>query len=380
MKNILIAALCFASPILAQDGAHLSLKLEMQQTIKKGNTYLLSKQHAEGYWGNPELPAFTALTLRSLLSDPSLDLKKPLPENYTRGLTWLIAQQQENGGIYSIGLATYNTASSIMALMAADPVKYKMSILKARAFLVNQQTDWGVKGKLDSEFDGGIGYGGSYNHSDLSNTHLALEALYHTRTLATDAGEKKQPELDWAAALEFVTKCQNLQETNKGDKAGNDGGFVYFPGNSKAGEDVGEDGKIALRSYGSMSYAGLLSLVYSDLTADDPRVKTVITWLSKNFTLKENPGLGNQGLFYYYHVMAKTLAAAHLPTLDGPGGKKIDWRSELSTKVLSSQREDGSWINEISRWMENEPILVTCYAVMTLEQIHRTFPLKAESN
>jgi squalene-hopene/tetraprenyl-beta-curcumene cyclase len=129
-----------------------------------------------------------------------------------------------------------------------------------------------------------------------------------------------------------------------------------------------------------MSYAGLLSLVYSDLTADDPRVKTVITWLSKNFTLKENPGLGGQGLFYYYHVMAKTLAAAHLPTLDGPGGKKIDWRSELSTKVLSSQREDGSWINETSRWMENEPILVTCYAVMTLEQIHRTFPLKADSN
>ena len=380
MKNILIAALCFASPILAQDGAHLSLKLEMQETIKKGNAYLLSKQHAEGYWGNPELPAFTALTLRSLLSDPSLDLKKPLPENYTKGLTWLIAQQQKNGGIYSIGLATYNTASSIMALMAADPVKYKVPILKARAFLVNQQTDWGVKGKLDSEFDGGIGYGGSYDHSDLSNTHLALEALYHTRTLATDAGEKKQPELDWAAALEFVTKCQNLQETNKGDKAGNDGGFVYFPGNSKAGEDVGEDGKIALRSYGSMSYAGLLSLVYSDLTADDPRVKTVITWLSKNFTLKENPGLGGQGLFYYYHVMAKTLAAAHLPTLDGPGGKKIDWRSELSTKVLSSQREDGSWINETSRWMENEPILVTCYAVMTLEQIHRTFPLKAESN
>jgi len=374
MKTLLITALCLASPLTAQDGAHLSLKLEMQETIKKGNAYLRSQQHAQGYWGNPDLPAFTAFTLRALLSDPSLDLRKELPDNYRKGLAWLLSQQQENGGIYSTGLATYNTASSIMALMAADPVKYKEPILKARAFLVGQQTDWGVKGKLDSEFDGGIGYGGSYEHSDLSNTHLALEALYHTRTLATDTGEKKEPELDWAAALEFVTKCQNLQSTNKMDKSGNDGGFVYFPGNSKAGEDVSADGKVALRSYGSMSYAGLLSLVYSDLTEEDPRVKTVIEWLSKNFTLEENPGLGEQGLYYYYHVMAKTLAAANKATLQGEDGLEIDWRSALAAKVLSSQREDGSWINETSRWMENEPILVTCYAVMTLEQIHGTFP------
>ncbi|MDB4144048.1 hypothetical protein N9733_11380 [Akkermansiaceae bacterium] len=90
--------------------------------------------------------------------------------------------------------------------------------------------------------------------------------------------------------------------------------------------------------------------------------------------MKENPGLGGQGLYYYYHVMAKTLAAANMPTLDGTDGLKIDWRSELAAKVLSTQREDGSWINETSRWMENEPILVTCYAVMTLEQIHGTFP------
>ena len=376
MKTILIAALCLVSPILAQDGAHLSLKLEMQETIKKGNAYLLSKQDPKGYWSNPEFPAFTAFSLRSLLSDPSFDLKKPLPENYTKALEWIVTQQQEDGGIYSIGLATYNTSSSIMALMAADPVKYKEPILKARAFLIGQQTDWGVKGEIDSEFDGGIGYGGSYDHSDLSNTHLALEALYHTRTLATDSGEKKQPELDWGAALEFISKCQNLQLTNKGEKTGNDGGFVYFPGNSKAGEEVGKDGKVALRSYGSMSYAGLLSLVYSDLTEEDPRVKTVVDWLSNNFTLKENPGLGGQGLYYYYHVMAKTLAAANMPTLDGPDGLKIDWRSELSAKVLSTQREDGSWVNETSRWMENDPILVTCYAVMTLEQIHGTFPKK----
>ena len=34
--------------------------------------------------------------------------------------------------------------------------------------------------------DGGIGYGGSYAHSDLSNTHLALEALYYSKQVLSD--------------------------------------------------------------------------------------------------------------------------------------------------------------------------------------------------
>ncbi len=369
MKMLLIFLLC---PLTCLADALLSEKLEMQETIRKGNTYLLTQQHEDGYWGEPTLPAFTAFALRSLLLDPSLDLKNPLPKSYTRALDWLVAQQKTDGGIYGKGLATYNTSSSIMALITADSEKYKPVILKARAFLINQQTDWGIKGEDDSEFDGGIGYGGSYAHSDLSNTHLALEALYHTRKLATDTGKAKQPELNWEAAIAFVTRCQNLETTNPGELTGNDGSFVYFPGNSKAGTETSEDGKVSLRGYGSMSYAGLLSLVYADLKADDPRVKTVIKWLGDHYTLKENPGLGGQGLYYYYHAMAKTLAAANLPTLKNKDGLDINWRKELSSKVLSTQREDGSWINETSRWMENDPVLVTSYAVMTLQQIHGT--------
>ena len=60
------------------------------------------------------------------------------------------------------------------------------------------------------------------------------------------------------------------------------------------------DGKQVPRSYGSMSYAGLLSYIHADLKKDDPRVTAVYEWLSRNFTLDENPGLGASGLYYYY--------------------------------------------------------------------------------
>jgi squalene-hopene/tetraprenyl-beta-curcumene cyclase len=379
MKKLLIPALLGTSLLAGQAdekkptlaGKHLSLKLESQQVIQKGNKFLLSQQNKDGYWGDPNLPAISGFVVKCLLDDPAYDPKNPSPA-IEKGLTWILAQQKEDGGIYGRGMATYSTSSCIMALWAAGPEKYREQLVKARNFLINHQTDWGVKGEDDTKFDGGIGYGGSVAHSDLSNTHRALEALYTTRTLATDSGDKKAMELDWEAALAFVSRCQNLQATNKLEKVGNDGSFVYYPGNSKAGEVVdSKTGRVALRGYGSMSYSGLLSLVYADLDESDQRVKAVIKWLSDNYTLEENPGLGGQGLYYYYNAMAKSLIAANKPTLNGKNGLEIDWRGDLAAAVINNQREDGSWINTIAaRWMENDPVLVTSYAVMTLEKIH----------
>lgn len=77
-----------------------------------------------------------------------------------------------------------------------------------------------------------------------------------------------------------------------------------------------------MRSYGSMSYAGLLSYIYADLKPTDPRVTAVLDWLRDNYTLDENPGLGAQGLYYYYELMTKALTACHVDTLELKNGKK----------------------------------------------------------
>jgi len=378
--TILLAAVLLPALLPAQDkpNPNLSLQLEIERTIKKGNAYLRSHQQADGHWGDPSLPAFTALALTATMRDPNLDPAGPEPEFATKGYTWLLAQQKEDGGIYDKGLANYGTSTSIMALLARDKKADEAALLKARAYLVTLQFGSDKKGEPDSKKDGGIGYGSSPDHSDLSNTYLALEALYNSRQLAKDSEHGKQPELDWEAALTFVSRCQNLTETNDlpgaSDDPDNKGGFVYFPGDSKAGSQELPDGTTALRSYGSMSYAGLLSLVYADLDAKDPRVSSVLEWLGKNYTLDENPGLGEQGLYYYYHTMAKALSAAGIEKLPLKDGKEADWRRDLAALLLSNQKPDGSWINENSRWMENDAILVTSYVVMTLEQIHATLP------
>jgi squalene-hopene/tetraprenyl-beta-curcumene cyclase len=361
-----------------------SLKLEIERSISKGVAYLLNQQDpATGAWGDPELPALSALAISAILGDPLLDTEKPIPGTTVKGYEYLLSNVKPDGGIYGKGLATYNTSLSVMALLQSGDPKHLPVIAKARRLLINQQQDYDKKGVTDNLFDGGIGYGGSYAHSDLSNTHLALEALYYSKKALADTefDESAEFDLDWDAAIEFVSMTQNTEATAKklGTWAGlreeDKGGFVYFPGDTKSEEIVlktPEGEKTALRSYGSMSYAGLLSFIYADLDRNDPRLAAVMDWLRKNFTLEENPGMDAQGLYYYYHTMSKALAITGTKALVTPEGKKIDWKKELALKVMGTQQADGSWINEGSnRWMENDPILVTAYSLLSLQHIYR---------
>jgi squalene-hopene/tetraprenyl-beta-curcumene cyclase len=350
---------------------YLSIKLEMEHAINKGNKFLKQKQDPKGFWNNEQIPAYTALALTAARRSPNdADANA---DHIKKGYEWLVSTQNKDGGIYVKGLANYNTSTSLMALAASGDPAHKEPILKARRFLINLQQDWDTKGDTDNPNDGGIGYGGTYPHSDMSNTYLSIEALKLSESFAKDTGTK-QPELNWKAAIKFVSRTQNLEATNDQPGIGNDGSFVYFPGNSKAGTEEQADGRQTLRGYGSMSYAGLLSFIYADLDENDIRIKAVITWLNDNYTLEENPGLGNQGRYYYYQVMAKALNAAGIDTLTTKDGVKHDWRKELATRILSNQKPDGSWVNKNSRWWENEPELITAYAVITLEQIYHSIP------
>ncbi|MEO8614216.1 MAG: prenyltransferase/squalene oxidase repeat-containing protein [Luteolibacter sp.] len=357
-----------------------SLKQEMRQSIARGNAWLKSQQKPDGTWDDEGLPAFTALVLTAATRDPNIDRKAPFPEHIEKGYNWLLGQQKEDGGIYNRGLSVYNTATAVTALVSAGRENYDPAIIKARKHLIDNQWDIGQKKETDNLNDGGVGYGSKNDHTDMSNTYLAIEALALSKKVIEDSKHGDQPDLDWGAAVRFLSRCQNLEGSNDQPWASSDpknkGGFIYAPGESKAGEDKLPDGRTALRSYGSMSYAGLLSFIYAKLGPDDPRVVAVKEWLGKNYTLDENPGMGSQGIYYYYQTMSKALAAANIDTLKLENGKEADWRKDLGEKILTTQRENGSWVNDNGRWMESNPILVTAYTVLSLEQVYDSIPQK----
>ena len=254
-------------------------------------------------------------------------------------------------------------------------------MLNARRYLAGSQTDLGVKGTNDSPFDGGIGYGSKYQHSDMNNTLIALEAMRLSEAAVRNMDVPKpavsQPEadVDWASVVRFLENCQNFSSVNKADWVSDEpkdrGGFVYYPGYSNAGSVTNAaTGRVALRSYGSMSYGGLLSYIYARLDKNDPRVVAALDWLRANYTLTENPGMGQQGYYYYLHLMTKALAAAGVEKLKLADGRELDWRAQVASQLLKLQKPDGSWVNPEKRFWESDPILVTTYSMMALEILH----------
>ena len=126
------------------------------------------------------------------------------------------------------------------------------------------------------------------------------------------------------------------------------------------------DANGGLRSYGSMTYAGLKSMIYAGLKPDDPRVKAASDYIAKHYSLDENPGLGERGLYYYYQTFARTLELIGKPTFVDAGGTSHDWRAELAAALSNRQDANGSWVNKADSFMEGDPNLVTAYGLLAL--------------
>jgi squalene-hopene/tetraprenyl-beta-curcumene cyclase len=343
-----------------------------QTSIDKALAFLKSKQKPDfGWQEEADPPGITALVLRAFMADDKYDADQPFLE---KGYDKLLSYQVDSGGIYKDALACYNTAIAISALADSKEAEYRSPMAKALAYLHTLQWSDKIAGVPDElrvkdtsdVRDGGFGYG-KRSRPDLSNTQMALDALH-------DAGVKPDDPA-YAAAVAFVSRCQNFSETNNAPWAGDDGGFIYTPvggGNSAAGEyNLG--GRRLLRSYGSMTYAGLKSMIYAGVSHDDPRVKAAWDWITKNFTVDENPGMAASGpenaqggLYYYFYTMNRALTAYGQPVIVDPQGKKHDWRLALIEKIATLQKPDGSFAGQ-RKWMEDNPVLVTAYTVMVLE-------------
>jgi squalene-hopene/tetraprenyl-beta-curcumene cyclase len=379
--SVLTVALVCATPFCtasARDPAPAPMtdpaSVKADAAIKKGLDYLKTQQQPDGGWQKMgEFPAMTALVLKAYM-DAGFD---PDEGFLDKGFDALIAHQKPDGGIYDDMLANYNTAIAVSAIAASKEGEYQPAMAKALAYLRKLQwTDTmdntpkierKTVDKNDARY-GGFGYGHN-SRPDGSNLQIALDALH-------DAGVKPGDPA-YTAAVAFASRLQNSSETNDQKWAGNDGGFIYTDadgGNSPAGEYTGPDGKKLFRSYGSMTYAGLKSMIYAGLSKDDPRVKAAWGWITKNFTFDENPGIkdganntSESGLYYYFHTAARALHAYGEPVITDAQGNKHDWREELINKITSLQKPDGSWVGD-KKWMETNPTIVTSFAVLAMQE------------
>ena len=118
-----------------------------------------------------------------------------------------------------------------------------------------------------------------------------------------------------------------------------------------------------------MTYAGFKSMLYAGLSPDDIRVRAAFDWIRKHYTFDENPGIGQQGLYYYYHTMSRALSVAQQHVISDAEGVSHNWRENLIDALVARQSSDGSWVNSSDRWLEGQPVMATVYSVLALEEI-----------
>jgi len=355
---IAIALGLLSTPTAQADDSATDIKY--QQSVDKAVAFLSAKaQAADGSFNAQAGPAVTALATTAILRHG----RSPAEPVVAKGLKYLEGFVREDGGVYAEEsyYKNYETCLAILCFTEANRNgKYDDLIKKADAFVKdNQWGSAGDKGPQDFEY-GGAGYGKN-KRPDLSNTSFLVDALKAAGNDENSAAMQR--------ALLFVSRCQNLESKDNTTPFAakvNDGGFYYTPaagGVSQAGTDEATGG---LRSYASMTYAGLKSMIYAGVKADDPRVKAALGWLKKNYDLESNPGMGTAGLYYYYHTFAKALSALGEDKFVDEQGVEHDWRQELIDELASRQKDDGSWVNENGRWMEGDASLVTGYALLAL--------------
>lgn len=351
---LLLSALAFgpaAATAQSKPGLAPDTRKKLLDAVDRATAYVLAQQKPTGAFENHL--GITAVTANALLKLPKPARAKAQTAAF-KALDYLGTQAKPDGGIYEKAIPHYMTAVSVSALVAGGRAQDKTLVTKGRQYLTEHVLDEGEGLKPEDKFYGGVGYGGLSDGglADIISLEYSLQALKDSGLGANDPA--------WDKALKFLQRAQNASETNDQPWSGNDGGFIYYPGFSQAGQTT---------SYGSGSYAGMMSYAWANLKKSDPRVQGVFKWVKNNYTLEENPGLGQKTLYYYYMVLARGLSAYNEDILVDAKGQRHNWREELGKKLLSLQTPEGYWVNTHPAELQTNKVLVTAFTLQAIQAL-----------
>jgi squalene-hopene/tetraprenyl-beta-curcumene cyclase len=360
MKQLLsLLALALSSTVMAQD----NLAETWNTSVDKGIAFLRKSQSADGSFSGERNIGITGLVLTGVLNTGKVPVDDPMVQKALAFIEKQVDPQTGHLAGKSRGLKNYITAVNMMALAAANKDgKYNDILKNSSKFIIGLQWDEEEGVTNVDAYYGGFGYDGKAR-PDLSNTSFALEALHAAGVPSTDPAYKK--------VTSYLSRAQNRKSEQQDvtwPGQTDDGSFIYVVPDKK--RDAGKKDAPTGSGYASVTYAGIKSMIYAGVSKDDPRVQQALQWIKNNYSVEKNSGQPDgkeqSGLYYFYHTMSKALSVLDVTELVDSKGVKHDWRKELTLQLAKSQSTDGSWSNQMDRFMEGDPNLVTGFALMTL--------------
>ncbi len=372
--HLVLSLTCLALALIALPNKTAAQDQELvhraQSSLQRGVDWLLQQQATDGGWHSETYGQMrggignTALTVYALAHLPQ-PLRDEVRPQFRRSIKFLLTNLDDRGfprtADNSVDYPTYATALSLIALERMETKDWSNERKRMREFLTKAQFP-----TVDSNVDSGgwssagrnLGGGTPSEHANISATSLALEAL------ATTGGLDKSTKHN---ALLFLARCQNLKQPPA------DGGFFFTPladdPLNKAGLSPHNAQHLAASSYGTATADGLIALKTCGVANDDPRVKAATAWLTKHTSLDHVPGFPTDKTeanlpsdamkFYFYFSIARVVR--QLP--DTAVSKQLP---QVAEAIIRSQQPTGAWANSSTAMREDDPLIATPLALVTL--------------
>ncbi|MCJ8328713.1 MAG: terpene cyclase/mutase family protein [Lentisphaeria bacterium] len=305
-----------------------STRLESLASLDRGRLYLLESQKKNGSWSDH--PGITAMACVALLNERA-GIDQAV---FEKAFDFIRSKISKKGAVqYKAEEDLYSSAVCLYALLIDNKKEDAEQINKLSGYLVR------------STQSSGFSYAAAKD-SDLSNTHWAIEAIALQET--RDSKSKQNP-IFWKKIRAFVKSCQ-LES----------GAFTYYPVDKRP--ENPEHPELVQKEIASLSLGALKSLNHASAKKDSVEIKKGFDWFNKNFSVKENSGLKDGGLYYYYYMLSSTMNKYTVKYIN-----KSNWRKQLLIELLGKQKGDGNWVNQNKLWLENDPVLCTSYAIIAME-------------
>ena len=352
----LICLTCAVALVLPRAKLHAAdvTATQVSDSIDKAKRFLLNAQDPDGSWssgggldgtygGVPYSIGVSSLVMLALFNT-GMTLADP---EIRRGLNWLRKQSPDH---------TYDISLMIQALAAAkDGVRDLPRVIALVRDLEELQLRNGPNAGSWSYSRSQTTYGG-----DRSNGQFAVLALRDAQEMGVPVSREV-----WLRARQHWIGSQN-----------GDGGWGYSS----------TDGSHRKSSYGSMTVAGIATLVITDgmlkaadrelhpdgtpVCCGEPKIdqplENACRWLGDRFQVRNNPGEDGNFVLYYLYGLERAGRFSGRRFFVNARGQKHDWYREGAAFLVSQQSPVGDW--KRNSLVEDDPAIGTSFALMFLSK------------
>lgn len=350
--------------------------------IENGWAYLFSKQHQDGSWkseyyGNLKQGAATTSLVLYALSHADAGTVKKHKNAIDRAIRFQRKGIAKYGFVANEQGPDYSNYATALLLLANQRFKerFQQDLLtaaeesKLTSFLVHSQLDetHGLD-KTDDDYGGWDLSGWVQEPRESPGTNISISSFV---LLALAKTENESVKKARSKAEIWLRKVQNV-----------DHGFHFHPKKDHSGNKAGwskqdpkPDDPVIPLSYGTATVDGYRAQRALDVS--DRKRKQTANWLEEKTDEKigfsfvpgfelpeENVEVSwGQGLWFYYLMSLSLEKQAFSKSFSGRMYR------EIPALLNARQKKDGRWENPSSRMREDDPLIATSFALITLSNL-----------